>query len=201
VLHSRQLAEASIVSKDQSPIMRRFSIKRFLYPVHHIAMAATASNCCELDSHADTFVACSNTRIMQTTGNVVNVHGFSNSMELKDVPIATVATFYVDQAGNRSLLVVHQALYLGAKHHRSLVNPNQLRQHGLAVDDCLCQFDPRSKHAIFVPESNLSIPLHLEGIISYFESFAPTDDDMEALPWVELTCAEDWEPYSIAFTE
>jgi hypothetical protein len=96
---------------------------------------------------------------------------------------------------------VHQALYLGAKHHGSLVNPNQLRQHGLAVDDCPCQFDPQSKHAIFVPESNVSIPLHLEGIISYFESFAPTDDDMEALPRVELTCAEDWEPYSIAFTE
>jgi hypothetical protein len=38
---------------------------------------------------------------MQTTGNVVNVHGFSNSMELKNVPVATVATVYVDQAGNR----------------------------------------------------------------------------------------------------
>jgi hypothetical protein len=142
VLSPRQLADASIVSIDQSPIMKRFIIKRFLYPVHCIAMAATASNRCELDSHADTFVAGSNTRIMYTTGNVVNVHGFSNSMELKNVPVATVATVYVDQAGNCYLLVVHQALYIGAKHHRSLVNPNQLRQHGLAVDDCPCQFDP-----------------------------------------------------------
>jgi hypothetical protein len=115
--------------------MRRFIIKRFLYLVHCIAMAATASNRCELDSHANTSVAGSNTRIMHTTGNVVNVHGFSNSIELKDVPVATVAMVYIDWAGNHILLVVHQVLYLSARHHGSLVNPNQLQQHRLAVDD------------------------------------------------------------------
>jgi hypothetical protein len=97
-----------------------------------------------LDSHADTFVAGSNTRLLNTTGKVVNIHGFTKGVELKNVPIASIATVFIDSKGNKILLVVHQALYLGAKHAGCLVNPNQLRHNGIAVHDCPSQFDSLS---------------------------------------------------------
>jgi hypothetical protein len=138
---------------------------------------------------------------MSTTGKVVNVHGFTTGVELKNVPIASVATVFVDSNGNRILLVVHQALYLGAKHAGCLVNPNQMRNFGIAVHDCPSQFDSSSRHAIYSPESNTTIPLQLDGIISYFESFQPTDEDMVSLPHIVLTSVEEWDPYSNTFTE
>jgi hypothetical protein len=96
---------------------------------------------------------------------------------------------------------VHQALYLGAKHAGCLVNPNQLRNNSIAVHDCPSQFDSSSRHAIYSPESNVTIPLQLDGIISYFDSFKPTDEEMVYLPQVVLTSVDEWDPYSNAFTE
>ena len=114
---------------------------------------------------------------MYTTGRVVDVYGFSSGMKpLKSVPISTVGTVYVGHDGARYLLVIHQALFLGDKHPGSRVNPNQLRHHGLAVHDCPRQFDEASRHAIYVQESNVTIPLELDGVISYFESLKPTDN-------------------------
>jgi hypothetical protein len=154
-----------------------------------------------LDSHANTFVAGSNTRLISTAGKVVNIHGFTTGVELKNVPIASISTVYVDSRGNRIPLVVHQALYLGAKHAGCLVNPNQMRNYGIAVHDCPSQFDSSSRHAIYSPESNMTIPLQLDGIISYFESFKPTEEEMAYLPHVVLTSVDDWDPYSNAFAE
>jgi hypothetical protein len=89
---------------------------RFLYLVHRTILRATKSSeshRCELDSHANTFVAGSNTRLLSTTGKVVNIHGFTKGVELKNVPITSIATVFIDSKGNKILLVVHQALYLG----------------------------------------------------------------------------------------
>jgi hypothetical protein len=134
---------------------------------------SSESNRCEMDSHADTFVAGSNTRLISTTGKVVNIHGFTTGVELKNVPIASIATVFTDTNGNRILLVVHQALYLGDKHAGCLVNPNQLRSNGLAVHDCPSQFDSSSRHSIYSPQSNMHIPLQLDGIISYWNCVSP----------------------------
>jgi hypothetical protein len=122
-------------------------------------------------------------------------------MTVKNVPIASIATVFIDSSRNQTLLVVHQALYLGEKQDGCLVNPNQLRSNGLAVHDCPSQFDPVSQHSIFSPESGMTIPLQLHGIISYFASFKPTDEDMAFLPHVVLTSVDEWDPYSTAFTD
>jgi hypothetical protein len=117
------------------------------------------------------------------------------------VPIASIATVFTDTNGNRILLVVHQALYLGDKHTGCLVNPNQLRSYGLAVHDCPSQFDLLSRHSIYSPQSNMHIPLQLDGITLFFESVQPIDQDMVSLPHVVLTSADEWDPYSTTFTK
>jgi hypothetical protein len=136
-----KVAEASIFEQNivhPSP--------RFLYPVHCAILRTVKSpesSWCELDTHANTFVPGSNTRLLSTTGKVVTLHGFTEVI-VYDIPIASIATVFVDKHGNQILLVVHQAPYLGSKHAGCLVNPNQLRHNGLAVHDCPCQFDSAS---------------------------------------------------------
>ena len=177
---------------------------RVASPVTRVVSSAMSvtSNRCELDSHADTFVAGSNTRIMYTTGKVVNVYGFtSGTKPVKDVPICTVGTVYTASSGARYLLVIHEAIHMGDKQQGSLVNPNQLRHHGLTVDECPRQFDANSTHSVYSPGSNVMIPLELDGVISYFETTKPTDDELVNLDKVYLTSDTDWDPYSKAFNE
>jgi P2-related tail formation protein len=47
----------------------------------------------------------------------------------------------------------------------------------------------------------MTIPSQLDGIISYFDSYKPTDKDMVYLPHVVLTSVDKWDPYSNAFTK
>jgi hypothetical protein len=83
-----QVAEASIVEQNvvhPSP--------RFLYPVHRTILRTVKSpesSRCELDTHADTFVAGSNTRLLSTHGKVVTLHGFTEGIAMHDVPIVSV---------------------------------------------------------------------------------------------------------------
>ncbi len=55
-------------------------------------------------------------------------------------------------------------------------------------------------HSFIVNEENLTIPLKLNGIISYFEGRTPTINEVENCPHIILTSAEEWNPYSSHFT-
>jgi hypothetical protein len=62
----------------------------------------------------------------------------------------------------------------------SYLNPNQLRHHGLVVNDVpkhLSINPDDDAHSIFIPAANLRIPLHLKGIISYIPIRYPSDDE------------------------
>jgi hypothetical protein len=54
--------------------------------------------------------------LISTNGKVVTLHGFTKGVALYDIPIASIATVFVDMYGKQILLLVHQALYLGSKH-------------------------------------------------------------------------------------
>jgi hypothetical protein len=159
----------------------------------------------ELDTHADTGVAGSNTVVLDLTGKVATVSPFCDSefKALEDVPIATVATSYdCTVTGKTYVLIFNEALYFGDKMNHSLLCPNQLRDnHGLKVQDCPRQYDPVSKHSIDVPEADLNIPLALRGVVSGFVTRVPTDDELADLSkHVEMTSEVEWEPYARAFT-
>ncbi|KAI2501496.1 hypothetical protein MHU86_12941 [Fragilaria crotonensis] len=121
---------------------------------------------------------------------------------LEDIPIATVATAYdCPLTGKTYVLVINEALYFGDKMKHSLLCPNQLRANGLKVDDCPRQYDSDSTHSIHVPESDLSIPLALRGVISGFVTRVPTNAELADLTrHVEMTSEEEWDPYASAFS-
>jgi hypothetical protein len=118
----------------------------------HTAQADISNGDCgrvERDTHADTCVAGLNTVVLDLTGKVVSVSPFCDTeyQSIEDVPVATVATAYdCPITGKVYILVINEALYLGDKMRNTLLNPNQLRAHGVQVQDCPKQYDLSSRH-------------------------------------------------------
>jgi hypothetical protein len=158
----------------------------------------------ELDTHADTCVAGTNTIVLDLTGKTVSVSPFCDSQyeSIADVPIATVATVYdCPVTGKAHVLVLNEVLYLGDKMPNTLLCPNQLRANGIQVHDCPKQFDPQSKHAIYIPDADLQIPLQMWGVISGFHTRRPTQAELDDVTsHIELTSEEEWTPYATMFS-
>ena len=149
-----------------------------------------------MDSHADTCVAGSNCIQMGPRGTPVTVHAFAPGYGAKVYYICTAATVWTNpETGQDYLLVIHQCIFLGDAMRNSLLNPNQLRYNGVVVKDCPTQFDRSSSHSIHVPEHDLTIPLHLRGVISGFATRKPTLKELDDLPQVQLT-RDVWNPKS-----
>ena len=153
---------------------------------------------CELDSHADTCVAGSNTAVLLYTGEKVSVSPFIGEYQpLPDIPIATVATAWDNPVnGDTILLIVNEALYFGDRLKHSLLCPNQLRHFGLQVNDVPKEFVSGSSHSIIIPDHGLEIPLELSGVISYIPTRLPTQEELSQCLQVEITSPSPWLPYS-----
>jgi hypothetical protein len=133
----------------------------------------------------------------------VSVNAYSDELKpLKGIMVATVATLYQDATtGDSCILIIHQALYFGKRLQSSLLNPNQLKNAGLIVDDVPRQFDPSSTHSI--PQDKVRIPLQMDGVISGFESRAPSWEEymQDNIPHYEITSNDPWLSASDSFSE
>jgi hypothetical protein len=89
----------------------------------------------ELDSHADTIVCGSNCTIIHFTGKECDVSPYTETYEaIKSVPIIQAATAYDNpEAGETTIFILNEAIWMGDKMSHTLVNPNQLRAHGITV--------------------------------------------------------------------
>jgi hypothetical protein len=65
-----------------------------------------------------------------------------------------------------------------------------MRAHGVIVNDVPTQFDATSKHSIIT--TDLTIPLDMLGVVSFFDSSLPQPGDLDTLPWVTLTAPANW---------
>ena len=138
----------------------------------------------DLDSRADTCVAGKNYRLLEETGFYADVSPYSEEYApIENIPIATVATAYTSgSTGETVILVGHQHLYFGERMKHSLLNPNQLRHYGGKVHDCPWQYDINSPFSIELPDEDGSlfeIPLKLHGVIGYFDTHFPSDDELK----------------------
>ena len=156
----------------------------------------------ELDSHADTSVAGANFRILYDTGEYATVHTFSSETKPFDrIPIGTAATAWTDRSGQTYILRLNQALLFGDRLDHSLLCPNQLRFFGQKVDDVPVQFDRDSTHSItlrseLADDKQVTIPLMLKGVVSYFTSYYPTTQQLDTCPHINLTSDAVWDPNS-----
>jgi len=172
------------------------------FKIHH----DTISGKCELDSHADTCVAGMNCVVLEETNQRVNVSAFTDAYKtFNDVTIVTAATAYDDnRTGTIYILVLGQAIYMADNMDNSLICPNQLRKHGIIVNDCPKHLAPPnnpSSHSIICNNEgeDLHINLSLKGVTSYFTTRIPMIQEIETCKWIYLTNENDWDPHSEEF--
>ena len=152
----------------------------------------------ELDSHADTCVAGSNTVPLWYTDHKVSVSPFIGEYQpLEDIPVASVATAWDDpKDGSTIILIINEALYFGDRMPHTLLCPNQLRYNGLIVNDAPRMFDPNSTQSIIIP-GKLELPLKMRGILMYLATRRPTEQELSRCDRYELMSAINWEPNSV----
>ena len=143
---------------------------------------------CELDSHADTCCLGKDCLVLYETDKA-EVSGFSTQLgKLKETPVITGVLAYDEPVtGETYLLYFHQALHLPMM-EKSLLNPNQMREAGIIVNDVPLKFIKQEQrtsesHSLVVPinddnESTLTIPLELKGVISGFTVRKPSWEEI-----------------------
>ena len=161
---------------------------------------------CELDSHADTCCLGRGCHVLYQT-DTADVSDFTETLgKLNETPVITGVLAYDDpESGATFLLYFHQALYL-PQMDRCLLNPNQMREAGVMVNDVPLKFLPSTErneraHAIVAKDSEekeLVIPMDLRGIISQFKVRKPTAheiENMDSCYRIDMTNATpEWRP-------
>ena len=159
---------------------------------------ATATGRFAYDAHADTCCIGKGWTILEKTGQVCTVHGFSDSLPpLTEVPVVTAATAYYDAASQATyVLIVHQALDLGPQQDGSLICPNQLRMHGIITDDIPRHLSKGTSTFGMQVEPELVFPYKLDGTIAYIDIRSPTEQELSACEHIVLTSPVSWNPHS-----
>ena len=154
----------------------------------------------ESDTNADTCCLGKNLSVLPYTNRLADVYPYNSSYKpMENVPIVTGATAWTDPfTGETFILVFNEALFYGHKLDHSLLNPNQLRQHGL--DFWNNSYDVNYSLEISV-EDKIRIPLSFKGTKLSFKSRVPTNEELNSCLHIEMTSLNPWNPHSVRLGE
>jgi len=174
------------------------------------AIGSTRSRCnvlrVELDSHADTCVVGHHALVIHEDPKVVMVSGFDPSQPARKATVVDAAIKYTRRdTGDPMILLINQAILVPEVDH-CLLCPMQCRINGVEINEVprfLTSNPTTSSHSIVIADPtddahHYTIPLQLEGVVSYFEYTLPTSAEFEDenIPHLELTAeGPAWEPY------
>ncbi len=110
------------------------------------------------------------------------------------MPIATGATAYTDQAtGQVYILVNNKGLWFGEKLTNLLINPNQLRYAGVAVQD-----NPfHLTESMAITHDDVVLHLQSQGTTIFFKTTTPTQQELDNSPHIILTLDTEWNPHTV----
>ena len=157
-----------------------------------------------LDSHAVSCVVGYNSHIHQDSGKRINISAFTAAVgKLKDIPIVDAMILYECPYTSKSIiLVINNALYV-KENRDNLITPFLVREAGIQLNETpkiQCDDPSIDDHSLYIKEMNIRIHLHLHGIVSYFTTRKPTQDEIHSLPWVHLTPdAPEWDPHTSVY--
>ena len=166
----------------------------------HLSDAERRAGCfLGTDSHADISCIGKHGRILEIIeGQVCNVRPFDDSYKPMTGIRTVNAAFAIDLAdGTTYILRVNNALDFTATMSNSILCTNQVRHHGIIVDDVPKQVDiaGTSTHSILIPNTELWFPLHMSGPVSGLHVRYPSDFDLEHFEHIHLTSADAlWDP-------
>ena len=149
-----------------------------------------------MDTHADTTVLGLNCVVLSYTGKECKVSPYSSQYEVvQNVPVVTGATVWTNASdGTAYLMIFHESLWMGNKLDHTLVNPNQLRDYGVSVQD-----NPFGAKPLSITTNDVSVELYLEGTIICGDTRTPTESELSQLPRLILTSPHDWDPHNVCF--
>lgn len=146
-----------------------------------------ASN--EADTNADT--CCLGTNFIPLHYTNYPYHG--DYKPLKSVPIVTGATAFDHPNGQTYIIIINEGLYFGKEMDHSLLNPNQIRFHGLDFFD-----NPtRDEKLCMQIDDDLFVPLIFKGTKCSFVSCVPTKSELDNCPHLHVTSSKEWEPTAL----
>ena len=146
----------------------------------------------ELDSHADTCAVSEGTTIpIHDYNTPVRVHGYMGDVEHRTARTVNAIMAYDDpKDGQTFMLIVQQALLI-PKLKQILLCPNQMRDHGLRVNDepKFTLDNPQDHHHAITFHGQkrddgtpFRISMALDGVISYFLIRKPTIEEWDTSP-------------------
>ena len=123
---------------------------------------------------------------------------YSDDYEARtNIPIVQAATGFTASNGMRYILIFNEALWM-PELHNSLMNPNQLRDYGVEVQD-----NPYSSEPITIRkddgEERLVVCLRSQGTVIYLNTWTPTERDLSELRHITLTSDKVWDPQEVQF--
>ena len=152
----------------------------------------------EMDSHADTCVAGKNCIVLNYTDRSCDVLPYSSEYDaVKNVNVVTAATGYTSSRGLQYILVFNEALHMPSLDH-TLINPNQLRNHGIRVED-----NPYSGNAMVIEANDPAFVMCVQsqGTTIFVDTWSPTDEDLQSLPHIVMTSPHPWNPHMVQFPQ
>ena len=159
----------------------------------------------ELDSHADTTVIGSSTAlVIHDYERPVRVLGYDSSLGEKEPCKIVSAVVALDMEDGRTYMIVLNQSILIDRMETILLSTFQARDHGVRINDvpkCMVPNPTSSTHSVEI--SDLRIPLHLNGVISYFPVRKPTLNEWETCDLdmiIHMTSEEpEWDPNTDMF--
>ena len=153
-----------------------------------------------LDTHADISCVGKHARVLcYHEGQFCDVQPFHDSYDpLQGIKTCDAIFAYDSPTGETLIIRINQCLDFTSEMEHSILCTNQVRDHGIIVEDIPLRFDVtrKSRHCILLPTSEIILPLETHGIVSYLPVRYPNDIDMEEGIWIELTSDSTWKPYS-----
>ena len=114
-----------------------------------------------------------------------------------DVPIVQAATGFTSSNGRNYILIINEALSMPSLDH-SLWNPNQMRGHGVEVNDNPYGDEPMSISSL---DENMVACLQHDGTTIFLNTWTPTETDLSLYPHIILTSPHPWDPQNVRFPE
>ena len=132
-------------------------------------------------------------------GVTVSAQGFSDGQPaLKDLPVVNALYAYDNpDSGKVHPLEVNHCIYLGLQKRDEIACPNQMRMHGVHVDDRPTSLFPDIPNTQCIIVDKITLPLKMWGPLSFLQVCCPTSSEVKDsnLQILQLTSPHGWDPY------
>ena len=153
-----------------------------------------------IDTHADSSCAGRHVCILEyISGKIYRVTPFHDSYSPKtDVGMINGVVAVDRPDGGGYILELNNFLDFTTSMNDSILVPMQARHNNVVIDDVpkgLC-YHGTSTQSLFVPGTDVKIPISFHGPIPYVHIRYPSDTDLDTYEWVEITSSSEWVPYT-----